>query len=194
MTVAAREVYDPRLDEIARRLRGRFGGETALRGKGAGGKLRARPAPRPRDRPADRPGHRRARASSSSSSAGRRGRPPGAALLALRDAAPGRARRSRPGCRTGRCASTFDPPIVPSSTGDDLEADVGRAHGARSPRASSARCAPTPSSGCGCTAAGGASPATARPCGGTRPTPPSRRRPRPAAAWAKMAHRVRERG
>jgi KDO2-lipid IV(A) lauroyltransferase len=39
MTVAAREVYDPRLDEIARRLRGRFGGETALRGKGAGSKL-----------------------------------------------------------------------------------------------------------------------------------------------------------
>jgi KDO2-lipid IV(A) lauroyltransferase len=39
MTVAAREVYDPRLDEIARRLRGRFGGETALRGKGAGNKL-----------------------------------------------------------------------------------------------------------------------------------------------------------
>ena len=39
MTVAAREVYDPRLDEVARRLRGRFGGETALRGKGAGNKL-----------------------------------------------------------------------------------------------------------------------------------------------------------
>jgi Kdo2-lipid IVA lauroyltransferase/acyltransferase len=39
MTVAAREVYDPRLDEVARRLRGRFGGETALRGRGAGTKL-----------------------------------------------------------------------------------------------------------------------------------------------------------
>ena len=39
MTVAAREVYDPRLDEVARRLRGRFGGESALRGKGAGSKL-----------------------------------------------------------------------------------------------------------------------------------------------------------
>ena len=39
MTAAAREVYDPRLDEVARRLRGRFGGETALRGRGAGGKL-----------------------------------------------------------------------------------------------------------------------------------------------------------
>ncbi len=39
MTVAAREVYDPRLDEVARHLRARFGGESALRGKGAGGKL-----------------------------------------------------------------------------------------------------------------------------------------------------------
>ena len=39
LTVAAREIYDPRLDEIARRLRGRLGGESALRGKNAGGKL-----------------------------------------------------------------------------------------------------------------------------------------------------------
>lgn len=39
MSVAAREVYDPRLDEVARRLRGRFGGETILRGEGAGQKL-----------------------------------------------------------------------------------------------------------------------------------------------------------
>lgn len=39
LTVAAREVYDPRLDELARRLRGRFGGDTALRGQGAGTKL-----------------------------------------------------------------------------------------------------------------------------------------------------------
>jgi KDO2-lipid IV(A) lauroyltransferase len=39
MTVAAREIYDRRLDEVARRLRGRFGGETALRGQGAGTKL-----------------------------------------------------------------------------------------------------------------------------------------------------------
>ncbi|HVN31676.1 MAG TPA: lysophospholipid acyltransferase family protein [Thermoanaerobaculaceae bacterium] len=39
MTVAAREVYDPRLDEVARRLRSRFGGESALRGKDAGGRL-----------------------------------------------------------------------------------------------------------------------------------------------------------
>ncbi len=39
MSVAAKEVYDPRLDEVARRLRGRFGGESALRGRGAGTKL-----------------------------------------------------------------------------------------------------------------------------------------------------------
>ncbi len=39
MSVAAREVYDPRLDEIARRLRGRFGGETELRGEQAGRRL-----------------------------------------------------------------------------------------------------------------------------------------------------------
>ncbi|MFI5143789.1 MAG: lysophospholipid acyltransferase family protein [Thermoanaerobaculales bacterium] len=39
LTVAAREIYDPRLDEVARRLRGRFGGDTALRGQGAGTKL-----------------------------------------------------------------------------------------------------------------------------------------------------------
>ena len=39
MTVAAREVYDPRLDDIVRLLRGRFGGETVLRGQGAGQRL-----------------------------------------------------------------------------------------------------------------------------------------------------------
>ncbi|MEW6336648.1 MAG: lysophospholipid acyltransferase family protein [Acidobacteriota bacterium] len=39
MSVAAREVYDPRLDDIARRLRGRFGGETELRGEQAGRRL-----------------------------------------------------------------------------------------------------------------------------------------------------------
>jgi Kdo2-lipid IVA lauroyltransferase/acyltransferase len=39
MSVAAREVYDPRLDGVAQRLRGRFGGETILRGDGAGQRL-----------------------------------------------------------------------------------------------------------------------------------------------------------
>lgn len=39
LTVAAREVFDPRLDQLARTLRGRFGGETVLRGDRAGQKL-----------------------------------------------------------------------------------------------------------------------------------------------------------
>jgi KDO2-lipid IV(A) lauroyltransferase len=39
MTVAAREVYDPRLDALVQHLRGRFGGETVLRGQGAGQRL-----------------------------------------------------------------------------------------------------------------------------------------------------------
>ncbi|MFH1177275.1 MAG: lysophospholipid acyltransferase family protein [Acidobacteriota bacterium] len=39
MTVAAREVYDPRLDVLVQRLRGRFGGQTVLRGQGAGQRL-----------------------------------------------------------------------------------------------------------------------------------------------------------
>ncbi len=39
MSIAAREVYDPRLDEVAQRLRGRFGGDTILRGDGAGHRL-----------------------------------------------------------------------------------------------------------------------------------------------------------
>ena len=39
MTVAARELQNPRFDELARRLRSRFGGESALRGKSAGAKL-----------------------------------------------------------------------------------------------------------------------------------------------------------
>lgn len=39
MTVAAREVFDPRLDQLARVLRGRFGADTVLRGDRAGQKL-----------------------------------------------------------------------------------------------------------------------------------------------------------
>lgn len=39
MSVAAREVYDPRLDLVARMLRGRFGGDTVLRGPEAGARL-----------------------------------------------------------------------------------------------------------------------------------------------------------
>jgi len=41
MTIAVREVYDPRLNEIARRLRARFGAEVVERGKGAGRALLA---------------------------------------------------------------------------------------------------------------------------------------------------------
>ncbi len=41
MTVAAREIYDPRLDAVARRLRARYGGETVLRGGAAGRRLAA---------------------------------------------------------------------------------------------------------------------------------------------------------
>lgn len=36
MTIAVREVYDPRINEIARRLRARFGAEVVERGRGAG--------------------------------------------------------------------------------------------------------------------------------------------------------------
>ena len=41
VTVAAREVYDPRLDEVVTRLRGRFGAESVLRGQNAGRRLAA---------------------------------------------------------------------------------------------------------------------------------------------------------
>lgn len=39
LTVAAREVFDPRLDRLVQRLRGRFGGQTVVRGDRAGQKL-----------------------------------------------------------------------------------------------------------------------------------------------------------
>jgi KDO2-lipid IV(A) lauroyltransferase len=39
MSVAARQVDDPRIDAIVARLRGRFGGRTELRGEGAGRRL-----------------------------------------------------------------------------------------------------------------------------------------------------------
>jgi KDO2-lipid IV(A) lauroyltransferase len=41
MTIAVREVYDPRLNEIARRLRARFGAKVVERGRGAGRALMA---------------------------------------------------------------------------------------------------------------------------------------------------------
>lgn len=39
LTVAAREVFEPRLDTMVRTLRGRFGGETVVRGERAGQRL-----------------------------------------------------------------------------------------------------------------------------------------------------------
>lgn len=39
MTIAVREVYDPRVDQLATRLRSRFGAEVVQRGHGAGSKL-----------------------------------------------------------------------------------------------------------------------------------------------------------
>ena len=41
MSIAVREVYDPRLNQIATRLRARFGAEVVMRGAGAGRRLAA---------------------------------------------------------------------------------------------------------------------------------------------------------
>ena len=123
MSVAAREVYDPRLDEIVRQLRGRFGGETILRGQGAGQRL-ARALRGGRvlglliDQDIDAPG-------AFVEFFGRPAwTPTGAAVLALRTGrplVPGFARREPDG--TFRLA--FEPPIVPTP-GDDLEEAAGR--------------------------------------------------------------------
>ncbi len=121
MTVAARQVYDPRLDEVARRLRGRFGGETALRGRGAGAKLlhalrHGRVIGLLIDQDIDAPGvfveffGRPAWT------------PTGAALLALRSGCPvvtGFAAR----LADGRMRLEFDPPISPPP-GEDADASV----------------------------------------------------------------------
>ncbi|HVN75002.1 MAG TPA: lysophospholipid acyltransferase family protein [Thermoanaerobaculaceae bacterium] len=123
MTVAAREVYDPRFDEVARRLRGRFGGETALRGRGAGAKLvqalrRGRVIGLLIDQDIAAPGVY----------ATFFGRPAwtavGAALLPLRTGCPivpgFAARRS-----DGTMRLEFDPPVVPDA-GADPEAEAAR--------------------------------------------------------------------
>ncbi len=123
MTVAAREVYDPRLDDIVKQLRGRFGGETVLRGQGAGQRL-ARALRDGRvlglliDQDIDAPGtfveffgHPA-------------WTPSGAGVLALRarrPLVPGYARR----LPDGSFRLTFEPAIVPASTGD-LETDAAR--------------------------------------------------------------------
>jgi Kdo2-lipid IVA lauroyltransferase/acyltransferase len=120
MTVAAREVYDARLDEVVRRLRGRFGGETVLRGEGAGRKL-ARALHSGRviglliDQDIDAPGvfveffgHPA-------------WTPSGAAVLALRSGRPvitGFATRRADGGALVR----FDPPLAPDGAGDPAAA------------------------------------------------------------------------
>ncbi len=123
MTVAARELDDPRFDEVARRLRGRFGGESALRGKGAGGKLvqalrQGRVIGLLIDQDIAAPGVY----------ARFFGRPAwtplGAAMLPLRTGCPivaGFAAR-RP---DGTMRLEFDPPIAPGAVAD-LEAETAR--------------------------------------------------------------------
>ncbi len=123
ITVAARQVYDPRLDEVARRLRGRFGGETALRGKGAGAKLlhalhHGRVIGLLIDQDIEAPG-------AFVEFFGRPAwTPTGAALLAVRTQCP-----VVTGFAVRRADETmrleFDPPITPPS-GEDLDADVAR--------------------------------------------------------------------
>jgi len=123
MSAAAREVYDPRLDEVIQTLRARFGGETILRGPGAGQRLaRALGAGRVLgmliDQDIDVPG-------AFVEFFGRPAwTPTGAAVLALRarrPLVPGFARR----LPDGRARMTFEAPIWPFSTGD-LEADAAR--------------------------------------------------------------------
>ncbi len=110
MTVAAREVYDPRLDRVARRLRGRFGGDTVLRGPEAGGRLvralrKGRVAGFLIDQDIDAPG---AFVTFFGSPAWT---PVGAAVLALRTGAP-----VVPGFATrlpdGRMQLRFEPPLA----------------------------------------------------------------------------------
>jgi KDO2-lipid IV(A) lauroyltransferase len=123
MSVAAREVYDPRIDDIVQRLRGRFGGETVLRGEGAGQRLsRALRDGRVLglliDQDIEAPGtfveffgHPA-------------WTPSGAAVIALRSRrpiVPGHALR----LDDGRFRLTFERAIAPRFTGD-LGADAGR--------------------------------------------------------------------
>jgi KDO2-lipid IV(A) lauroyltransferase len=119
MSVAAREVYDPRLDGVAQHLRGRFGGDTVLRGPEAGGRL-VRALRRGRvmgiliDQDIDAPG---AFVEFFGQPAWT---PVGAALLALRTGAPvvpGFAAR----LPNGRMQVRFEPPL-PHPDGTSLEA------------------------------------------------------------------------
>lgn len=119
MSVAAREVYDPRLDRVARRLRGRFGGDTVLRGPEAGGRLlralrRGRVAGFLIDQDIDAPG-------AFVTFFGRPAwTPVGAAQLALRTGAslvPGFAER----LEDGRMRLRFEPPLPFPADGDLAE-------------------------------------------------------------------------
>jgi KDO2-lipid IV(A) lauroyltransferase len=123
MTVTAREVYDPRLDQVARRLRGRFGAETSLRGKDAGGRL-VRALRRGRviglliDQDIDIPGVFVEFFGQPAWT------PTGAALLALRTGCPvvaGFATR----LANGRMRLSFSEPIQ-IAPGADLDTDVAR--------------------------------------------------------------------
>jgi len=123
MTVTAREVYDPRLDEVARRLRGRFGGETALRGRDAGGKLvralrQGRVVGLLIDQDIDAPGVFVEFFGQPAWT------PSGAALFALRTGSPlvvGFAARMP----DGRMRLSFSPPVE-MARGPDLDTDVAR--------------------------------------------------------------------
>ena len=123
MTVAAREVYDPRLDEVARRLRGRFGGQTALRGRDAGGRLvkalrQGRVVGLLIDQDIDAPGVFVDFFGQPAWT------PSGAALLALRTGSPvvtGFATRMP----SGRMRLSFSPPVE-MARGPDLDTDTAR--------------------------------------------------------------------
>jgi KDO2-lipid IV(A) lauroyltransferase len=123
MTVATREVYDPRLDAVAQRLRGRTGGEFVPRGKDAGGRL-LRAVSRDRvvglliDQDIDVPGY-------FVEFFGRPAwTPSGAALIALRSGAPvvtGFAAR----LPSGRMRLSFAPPLR-VEPGGSAEEDAAR--------------------------------------------------------------------
>jgi len=123
MSVAAREVYDPRLDDIVQQLRGRFGGETVLRGHGAGQRLvRALRGGSVLgiliDQDIDTPG-------AFVPFFGRPAwTPTGAAVLAVRTGrplVPGYSRRAE----DGTFRLVFEPPIVPT-VGADPEEEAAR--------------------------------------------------------------------
>jgi KDO2-lipid IV(A) lauroyltransferase len=120
MSVAARQVDDPRIDEVVGRLRGRFGGRNEVRGEGAGRRLIAalrasRVAGLLIDQDIDAPG-------AFVPFFGRPAwTPTGAATLALRVGVPivaGFATR----LEDGTMRLSFDPPIAPDPRGDLDEA------------------------------------------------------------------------